>query len=164
MELNEESSLQQLADIQKGVFDHVQRDDNIKKLQEAARLQTENMLNTGINYYTSERQEDDKDLVRIIRGELVAAGISNIEAVYDNNRHIQDAAKLRPHAQQYHLNRFFAEELNCAQVATGVDTRVSRNCLIYEIQPDQWETIVKKQVIPSLVSTGYYNGEEQTGG
>lgn len=164
MEPIKESSLEQLADIQEGVFDHVRREDNAKKMQEAARLQAENMLNTSINYYTSERQPDDKDLVKTIREELIEAGVVDIETIYDNNRHIKDAVSLRPHAQQYHLNRFFAEELNCAQADTGIDTRVSRNCLIYEIQPDQWETIIKKQVIPSLVSTGYYNGKEPTGG
>lgn len=155
------SSIDKLATLQEDIFDTVDREKSTAELlQEAAVKNVENMFLSGQKSYNAKRMEGDHDLVASIREKLIEAGVDNIDQIYDNNRHIVEAANRQPHAQQYHLNRFFSEQLNCAQAKTGIDTRISRNSLIYEIMPDQWEKIIEKQVIPSLVSTGYYNGEK----
>lgn len=109
--------------------------------------------------YKLQRESGDINLVDVVREKLLNAGMPNSDA-YDNNRHIKDAQELAPHAQQFHLNRYFAEEFNRVQAERGVDTRTSRFCLIYEITPTEWMNVVEKQTIPNLVSSGAYSDEQ----
>lgn len=155
MEKNARSTL---AKVNETTFSQIDRQPTpAEMLQQAANAAVENMLNTSIGYYTAERQPGDLDLVQYVRQQLINNGIAGVEHFYDTNRHVIDAKNKRPHAQSYHLNRFFSEQLMLVQAELGIDTRVSRYCLIYEVQPEQWMTIIDKQVLPALISSGFYH-------
>lgn len=147
-----------LDELNKTAFSEVPRPMTPAELmQKAAEDNLKNMFDTACGYYGGKRLDNELDLVKEIRDRLFAAGVSGLDVIYDQNRHIQAAVGRKAHAQQYHLNRFFSDQLMLAQALKGVDTRQSRYCLIYEIQPEEWMKIIENQTIPSLISTGLYH-------
>lgn len=125
-------------------------------LEKAALLSMQNLMQTGIDHYNRPKDPNEIDLVPELRKELESAGIDNLEQIYDNNRHVQEAQNRVAHAQQYNLNRFLYEELTAIDMQESIDTRQSRYCLLYEVKPTEWLNVIKSQVIPSMVSSGHY--------
>lgn len=99
--------------------------------------------------YQAPRQEDELDLVRIVREKMVQAGLlEKLPLAFDNNRFIQEAIGKPSHAQQYNLNRYFSTQLMTAQD----DTLVQRYALIYEIRPDEWLNVFDNTILPAIVN------------
>lgn len=125
-------------------------------LEKAALLSMKNLMQVGVDHYNKPKDPNEIDLVAETRKELENAGIDNLDTIYDQNRHVIEAQNRVAHAQQYNLNRFLYEELTAIDSTEGIDTRQSRYCLLYEVQPTEWLNVIKHQVIPSMVSSGHY--------
>ena len=106
-------------------------------------------LKKTVDIYSQPRAEGEIDLVKVIRDKLQENGVTSerLEQAYDHSRFIEDAVPRQSHAQQFHLNRYFNDQLMMADA----DTRLERYQLIYEVTPSEWLKIMEKSVIPRFV-------------
>ena len=106
-------------------------------------------LKKTVDIYSQPRAEGEVDLVKVIRDKLQENGVTTerLEKAYDHSRFIEDAIPRQSHAQQFHLNRYFNDQLMMADA----DTRLERYQLIYEVTPFEWLKIMEKSVIPRFV-------------
>lgn len=107
------------------------------------------VFEAGASFYNRPREENEIDLVKRIREAMIEVGLKDkvIEA-YDENRFIKEAEGRTAHAQQYNLNRYFSTQL----MAVEQDTSLERYALLYEIRPDQWLEIFKRNILPIVVN------------
>ena len=106
-------------------------------------------LKKTVDIYSQPRVDGEIDLVKVIRDKLQENGVTaeRLEQAYDHSRFIEDALPRQSHAQQFHLNRYFNDQLMMADA----DTRLERYQLIYEVTPSEWLKIMEKSVIPRFV-------------
>lgn len=107
------------------------------------------LMEKPMNFYQGKRQDDEMDLIHVVRQKMVDAGLSDkLVDCFDSNRFIIEAKERPAHAQQYNLNRYFCTQFMAADEQAGIE----RYSLIYEITPDQWLTIFDKTILPAVVN------------
>lgn len=107
------------------------------------------LMQKPMEFYQSERKEDEIDLVAVVREKMVEAGLGEkLPECYDSNRFIQEAKDRPAHAQQYNLNRFFCTQFMAAKEEASIE----RYALIYEIKPNEWLEIFDKTILPAVVN------------
>lgn len=114
--------------------------------------EAEKSLKRAVDFYNQLPDPNEISLVDMVRRALVENGVQEqqLREAYDCDRFVIESAGKHAHAQQFNLNRYFANQLSYVD-AEGGDTRLIRYQLIYEITPSEWFKIVKDSVIPNLV-------------
>lgn len=103
-----------------------------------------------MDFYNSQRQSDELNLVSVVREMMVEAGLGDrLPIAFDNNRFILEAMNRPAHAQQYNLNRYFTLQF----MACAASSTMPRYSLIYEIAPSEWLTIFRDTVLPAIVDS-----------
>ena len=107
------------------------------------------LMEKPMAFYQGKRQDDEMDLIHVVRQKMVDAGLSDkLVDCFDSNRFIVEAKERPAHAQQYNLNRYFCTQFMAADEQAAIE----RYSLIYEINPDQWLKIFDKTILPAVVN------------
>jgi hypothetical protein len=103
----------------------------------------------GVAQYYQPKPEGDIDLVSEVRRVLVEAGLNQlVEANYDNNRFIVDAANKPSSVQRFLLNRFWNYQLVSCE-AVSIDERY---CLIPNGTVQDWLKLFTEKVLPFAIA------------
>ena len=118
----------------------------------AALEEAEKSLKQAVDFYNQLPDPNEISLVEVVRKSLIDNGVTDeqLRETYDTDRFVIESAGKHAHAQQFNLNRYFANQLAHVD-AEGGDTRLIRYQLIYEISPSDWLKIINDSVIPNLV-------------
>ncbi len=114
--------------------------------------EAEKSLQRAVDFYNQLPDLNEISLVEMVRKALLDNGVpeQQLRDTYDCDRFVMESVGKHAHAQQFNLNRYFANQLSFVD-AEGGDTRLIRYQLIYEITPSEWFKIVQDSIIPNLV-------------
>ena len=114
------------------------------------------LLQAGQQFYNEQRDENELDLVKVVRDRLFEKGMSDEQLAncYDNSRFVQEANGRHTHAQQWNLTRWVDEQFTLVQAQDGVDTRIYRFQSVYELGTDEWLKVFDNGIAPNLLEFG----------
>ncbi len=117
------------------------------------------LMQAGADFYNEKRDENELDLVRVVRDRLFEKGMSDEQLAdcYDNNRFVQEANGRHTHAQQWNLTRWIDEQFTLVQAQDGIDTRIYRFQSVYELGTDEWLKVFDNGIAPNLLEFGLRN-------
>lgn len=102
----------------------------------------------AVSDYHRKRQEGDIDLIKKVRDELVAAGLSQkLPDAYDNNRFIKDAVDKPSNVQCYFLNRYWSLQL----MTSSKPSSEERFCLVSDGSMEDWLRLFKAKILPFVI-------------
>lgn len=98
--------------------------------------------------YFEPRQEDDIDLVSVVRDLFVSHGLAkHLPEAFDGDQHIVDALNKKPAVQRHLLNRY----LNLQLMKAKEDSSDPRYCLINDGRIEEWVGFFTRSVLPFCV-------------
>lgn len=108
-----------------------------------------------MEFFKEPALSDEIDLVSRVRELFIKHGAleEDMAKTFDQSHFVQDAKNKHAPAQQFLLNQFCADEY-FKKEEEGLDTRMQRHVLIYNIQSDHWLTIMDQTVIPNMLELG----------
>jgi hypothetical protein len=108
----------------------------------------EERIRKPMRHYLDGKQENEIDLVEIVREKLINVGLKQeVEEVYDHSRFIKEAKGKTSSAQLWNLNRFLTLQF----CASDANTDKQRLYLVDTLDVDKWLNIVDKAIIPELL-------------
>lgn len=119
------------------------------------REQLENFSRTmhrHMGVYNRTARPDEMDLLAHVRGMLVEQLTEGVVAdLFDTDRHIRDAVGKNAHAQQFHLNQYFALQFMSAASQDIRESQLARYSLLTDARPDEWLMVFKQKILPTFL-------------
>lgn len=104
----------------------------------------------AVEAYFYPRADGEIDLIQEARKALVAAGIGQAIAIFDNDPNIQFAAGMNSNVQRFKLNTF----LDTQYMSLHTDVTQERSMLLDSGSPQNWLTMFVDYHIPSMKALG----------
>lgn len=105
----------------------------------------------GVEYYSGAKEEQDIDLISVVRSQLVSSGLANrLSTAFDSNRFIVEAAGRKSDIQRFLLNRYWNQQL----MSSNKMSIEERYCLIPDGSTDEWLKLFQDKVLPFIIENG----------
>lgn len=119
------------------------------------REQLENFSRTmhqRMGVYNRAARPDEMDLLAHVRELLVEQLTEGVVAdLFDTDRHVRDAVGKNAHAQQFHLNQYFALQFMSAASQDIRESQLARYSLLTDARPDEWLMVFKQKILPTFL-------------
>ena len=104
-------------------------------------------ITQAIDHYKQPKPLDDVDLITEVRNRLMAAGLGQRIAHFDNHRFIQEAIGKESSVQRYLLNRYWTSQLlHSSKVSIE-----ERYCLIPDGMIQDWLALFETKILPFII-------------